>query len=426
MKHAEIALTGAGVVAPLGHDLEALAAGLLEGATALKPIEHFDTTPFPCGIGARVTDFRARDWVSNRKNLKLMSDAVRYGLAAVRRAALDAAVTAGEQVAPDRLGIFVGAGTAFGDTRDLLPALEKGVVNDGEGFDTVRFGHEGVPLINPLWLLKGLSNNVLGFASAALDAQGINQNYCHSGAGGLLAIGEAAWALDEGRADLIIAGGADNAVTPARLTGFGRLGLLLEADEAHHMRPFDRRAQGFCPGEGAGFVALERADHARARGAQILAYVRGFGQGQAAARLMSPDGAVVLRAAQRALEVAGWSPSDVDAVATHGNGNPRFDALEAEALATLFGDHSPPIIGDKSLQGHTVAAAGPLSLLGLLACSARGQLPAIAHLEDPIHGGLDFVSGTPRAAQPTRLLVHAAGLGGQTAWLAVERAQETA
>lgn len=420
MKHADIAITGAGVVSPLGHTPSALADALIAGAAAPAPIEQFDASPFPCPLGARVKDFKARDWVDNRKNLKLMSDAVRFGLAAVRKAATDAGITAGDQIAADRLGIFVGAGTAFGDTRDLLPALEKGLTEAGK-FDARQFAQEGVPLINPLWLLKGLSNNVLGFASAALDAQGINQNYCHSGAGGLLAIGEAAWALAEGRADAIIAGGADNAVTPARLTGFGRLGLLMDSDKAEDARPFDRNARGFIPGQGAAFVTLERGADAKARGAQIHGYVRGFGQGQGAERLMRPEVAPVVRAARRALELAGWSPEDVEAVSAHGNGNPRFDALEAEALGEIFGDHRPPILADKSRLGHAVAAAGPISLVATLACAAKGQLPSVAHLTDPITDALDFITGAPRVSSPRRMLIHAAGLGGQSAWLAIER-----
>ncbi|MBU1900171.1 hypothetical protein KKB55_20710, partial [Myxococcota bacterium] len=265
-----IAITGVGLVAPLGHTPAALLDALCAGHTAAAPVTGFDVTPFPCALGAEVTGFKASNWVAQRKNLKLMTPAVRYGIAAVKRAYADAAL---KGVDPDRLGLLVGNGAAFGDTVDLIPALEAGF--EGGGFSSARFA-SAQKLINPLWLIKGLSNNVLGFASAELDARGFNQNYCNSAVGGLQAIGEAAWALMEGRAAALIAGGADSAVNPAHFTGFGRLGLLLAGDDPTAARPFDVEAAGFIPGEGAAFFSLERPQDAAARGARVLGRIVGY------------------------------------------------------------------------------------------------------------------------------------------------------
>ncbi|MCA9545780.1 MAG: hypothetical protein KC613_15355, partial [Myxococcales bacterium] len=173
----EVVITGVGVCSPLGHTAADLMQALCRGESALRPIDAFDVRPFACQTGAAVTGFKAGDWVSNRKNLKLMSRAVRYGLAAMKRAWADGALDQAT-LDPERVGMFVGAGTAMGDSGDLLPALAQGFV--GERFDLSTFAAAGVPRINPLWLLKGLSNNALGFGSADLDARGVNQNYCNS------------------------------------------------------------------------------------------------------------------------------------------------------------------------------------------------------------------------------------------------------
>ena len=419
----DIYITGVGVVSPLGHEPATLGERVIAGESALGPIEGLDVSPFPCRVGARVTDFRAAKWVENRKNLKTMTPAVRFGVAAVRKAAIAAGIApASDESAtgPHRLGMFVGAGTAFGDSLGLVPAIEAST-SDG-GFDARKFGATGMDLIHPLWLLKGLSNNVLGFATAALNAQGINQNYCNSGAGGMQAIGEAMWAIAENRADVIIAGGADSAVNAEHLTGFGRLGLLSETDRAEEVRPFDRQASGFAPGEGAAFFVLERGEHMRAREKRPLARVAGYGTASAVQTVATTEPRAIEHACRRALETAGWQPGDIDYIQAHGNGNPPSDRDEAVALRAVFGTGGPPISADKAHLGHTVAACGPLSLAVALEAARRGTLPAIAHLgaPSPWCEGLDLVMGSARQTAVRRLLVHAAGLGGQTCFLAVE------
>lgn len=163
----------------------------------------------------KVPGFRARAHIPDRKSLKLMTRGVRLGVAAVRMA-LDA--TPGWQdVPPARRALFVGASPQPGDPEDLRPALERAQV-DG-AFDIRRFAQEGYPLIHPLWLLRGLSNNVLGFSSAFFDIQGVNANYCDGDAGGWSALLEGARAVAEGRADLCVAGGADSLLGAEALLG---------------------------------------------------------------------------------------------------------------------------------------------------------------------------------------------------------------
>jgi 3-oxoacyl-[acyl-carrier-protein] synthase II len=410
----DVVITGCGIVSPLGLEPVAVHARLCAGETAAAPITAFDPTPFPSRYGCAIPGFQGKDWVENRKNLKLMTPAVQYGIAAIRLAAQAAGLTPGS-VAPERLGMFVGAGTAFGEMGDLVPALEKAMV-DGR-HDPRRFATEGMPMVNPLWLLKGLSNNVLGYASALLDAQGINQNYCNSGVGALQAVGEAAWAVAEGRADVIIAGASDAALNVEHLTGFGRLGVLSERARSH---PFDVRHDGFIVGDGAAFFVLETAAHAAARGATVLARVAGAGNATALRGLSGCDPLAIAAAFRGALRVAEWST--VDVVHAHGNGNPRYDAAEATALAAVFGASGPAVTADKGGLGHSISAAGGLSLAVALQTIRTARIPPVVGLARPIPEAaeLDLVVESPREHRVARSLVHCAGLGGQTSVVAIE------
>ncbi len=414
----QVVITGAGVCSPLGHDPDALFDALIAGESALGPVDAFDTAPFRCRVGAQVSGFKARDWVSNRKNLKLMSPAVRYGLAALKRA-WAAAGFDGPATHPERVGMFVGAGTAIGNSDDLVDALGRGF--DGERFDLARFATEGVPRINPLWLLKGLSNNVLGFGTADLDARGVNQNYCNSAAGGLQAMGEAAWAIAEGLADVVVAGGADSAIDPAHFTGFSRLGLLTSGEPGSAVRPFDAAHDGFAPGEGAAFFVLEHRAHAEARGAHILGRIVGYGTAASAQLISKGDPAVVAAAARQAMAHAGWAPEDVDLIYAHGNATAAFDAQEAAGLAAALGTARPPVTTNKAQLGHAVAASGPLSVACALVAGQRGQVPGVPTLREPAPGcEVLNLSASTRPHPVRRALIHAAGLGGQTAFIALE------
>lgn len=415
----QVVITGAGVVSALGQTPAELYDALLAGRSAVGPFSGFDTRAFPCHVAAPVTGYKVRQWVDNHKNLKLMSDAVQFGMGALKMAHAAAGLQRGS-IAPERLGLFVGAGTAVGRTEDLVPAIEKSFT--AKGFDPSIFGDVGMHAINPLWLLKGLSNNVLGFGTADLDARGMNQNYCNSGVGGLQAIGEAAWAIVEGKADVLIAGGSDSAINVLHFTGFGRLRALTSGEGSDAVRPFDVRHDGFAPGEGAAFFVLETEAHARARGATPLAHIVGYGDGCGAHALSAGDLGVITSACRRALDRAGWAPDDVDLIYAHGNGTPVFDRREAEAFRTVFGNTTPPVTTNKAQLGHPLAAGGPISVACALEAGRRDLIAAVPHIEtlDPACAHLDVVRDNNRRRPVRRALVHAAGLGAQSTFLALE------
>lgn len=185
----------------------------------MKPVRSVQITGFgffaPSQSGA-VDAFRARDYIADRKSLKLMTTSVRLGVAAIRMALDDDGDLT--DIPPHRRGLFVGTSPQPGDPTDLGPALAASLDDEGR-FDLQRFARAGYPLIHPLWLVRGLSNNIIGFASAIHDLQGVNMNYCHGIDGGWTALHEGAFAVAEGRADLVVAGGADACLAATTLVG---------------------------------------------------------------------------------------------------------------------------------------------------------------------------------------------------------------
>ena len=419
-----VVVTAIGMVTPLGNSAEETWAALLEGKSGLGPIEGFDPTGLPTRVAGEVKGFRAKDYVDSVKNLKVMTPMVRYGIGAAKMA-LDASKLLPD-VDPERFGIATGAGHATGDPESLIPAIEHCARADGS-FDLDLFGREGIGQINPLWLLRGLSNNVLGFSSAQFNAQGWNTNLCNSGASGLMAIGEAAVAIASDRADVILAGGYDALVSPEAILRHARLGLLTQANDAgaKASRPFDAARDGFVPADGAAFVVLEALDHAHRRGATPIAEVLGYGVANDAWRLLDPaaDGDGLARAMRAALADADAHPGNVQAVFAHGTSNPRYDRSETRAIKAALGEVARVVAvpAIKGALGHAIAASGAIAFAVAAMAAQEGRVPRTLNLEtrDP-DCDLDHVVDGPRSIGAGIVLVNASGLGGQNASLALQ------
>lgn len=419
----EVWITGVGAVSSIGIGIEAMWASLLAGETGAGPLDDESAHAVGCGTGARIQGFRARKFIENRKSLKLMTRPVQLGVSAARMA-YESAGLSPDSIDAERLGIFVGAGQAFADRKELTYALDH--CREGDDVDMVKFGDEGLGMIHPLWLLRGLSNNVLGFVSLEYQAQGINNNYANSGISGTQAIVAAFDAIAEGFADAAFAGGYDTQLNEECLVGYGRLGLLCDGETQH--RPFDRGRSGMVPSEGASFLMLEAAEHARARGARPIAVLSGGSTASDAFGVADPDpeGTKLRLAVEWALESAGLGAGDIDAIFAHGAASVRFDHVEAEVYRGVLGDRASevPVTADKAALGHTVAAGGALSA-GIAAWAMREQtVPHIATLDDVDADceGLNYVTQAPQRGSYAHALVTSAGLGGQAAALVVSRA----
>lgn len=423
MSEREVWITGVGAMTSLGLSMEETWARLLEGHSGAQPLEGDDTArAMGCASGAPVPPFRNNKVVKNRKSLKLMTRPVVLGCAAAKMAFEAAGMEDGAQD-PERLGIFVGAGQAFADRGEIQPALE--MARDGDDLNMHRYGAQGLDLIHPLWLLRGLSNNVLGFVSLDFDAQGINNNYANSGISGAQAIMGAFENIAEDRIDYSFAGSYDTALAPECLVGYGRLGMLAGQDGAH--RPFDKDHGGFVPGEAGCFLMLEEASSARGRGATPLARVSGAAVTCDGYSMVEPDpeGRGLRLAIARALEVAGLEAGDIGAVFAHGASTPTSDLIEASVYRDLLGERAPsvPVTADKSGLGHSLAAGSSLSA-AVAALALRDQrVPPIAGLREVAPGceGLDYVQGAAREHSFQHALVCSLGLGGQAAALILSR-----
>ncbi len=283
---ARVVITAAGVFSALGHGLEPLLSAWAAGASGIRPLTVVDEPWTPWTRGGEIPDWTPRLLVDrrNRKHLKVMSRPVQIGVAAARAAFLHREA-AGPIPHPRRRGAFVGAGLHVDDTGDYVPPLKRSYDEEGR-FELRRWAVDGIPVLNPLWLIKGLSNNVLAFTSLFRDLRGVNDNLCEGEVAGLIAVAEATYALREGRCDLALAGGYGTYLTLEDMVGIQRLG--------------DRPA-GWLPGEGAAFFVLERRGDALAAGAPVLAEVLGVGTA-------APGG----DAAGRALRDAGLTGAEVD------------------------------------------------------------------------------------------------------------------
>jgi len=377
-------LTGIGVVTPIGLDAASFGRSLREGRSGIHAVRSFDASALPVRFGGEILDFDARNYLEkkDRKRLNVMVRTIQFAVAAAQLAMNDAGLKK-ETLDPARFGVIFGSGTIPGELGDLGPAGVECLGEPPNRIDLKKWGERGISHIPPMWMLNHVPNMPACHVSILHNAQGPNNTISQTDAGGLLALGEGFRALQRGRADLFLVGGADakiNPLTIARQCLFTPLSRRNDAPEKA-CRPFDRGRDGVVLGEGGGVLVLEDLEHARRRGARIYAEVLGFG----AAFDRRRDGAGIARAARIALEEAGIAPGDLDHVNAQGYSTPVADALEAQALGELFGreGRALPVFAPKSYFGNSGAASGPMELAASLLAAQEGVLPATLNYEEP-------------------------------------------
>jgi 3-oxoacyl-[acyl-carrier-protein] synthase II len=426
-----VVISGLGMVTPLGVGRSAFWQGVLEGRSAARPIEQFDATGFSTRFACQVAaSFDAASYVENRKSLKLMSRAAGFASAAAALALQDANLPPRAEH-PDRAGVSIGVGgVGLHDLDHLKTSVEISAELQGwkppDGVVATVCRH-----LHPLTPLKLLPNITAGHVAIAHHLWGESITVCTACTSATQAIGEALRVLRRGEMDWMLAGGTDAMINPMGLLGFGMLGVLSTRNEdpARASRPFDRRRDGFVMGEGAVLLVLERAEHARARGAHVLAELAGYGCASDAYRITDEpeDGRGSVAAMRRALADASCGPERVDYVNAHGTGTPMNDLTESRALHTVLGERAPtvPVSSTKSQTGHLVAAAGAVeTAASALALDAQILPPSINVEELDPRVDLDVVANVPRRAQVEVLLKNSFGFGGQNACLVLRRWKE--
>jgi 3-oxoacyl-[acyl-carrier-protein] synthase II len=415
-------ITGMGVVSPLGIGKEENWQHLLAGTSGISRISRLNVEHLPVKLGAEVKNFNPKQFISDRKALRLSFLNVHLGLAAAKLAVDDAALPL-DKIDPTRFGAVIGSGGGGFDDgpgyEDLNEPILRSWDEEEKTFDSAKFGEKGVPVAHPLFLLKALPNNAFYYISLLYNIQGENNNIISSYTGGSQAIGDAFRSIRRGDADLMIAGGYDCLLTPNTLFSLHAMNLLSgQEDPATACRPFDFMRDGMVAGEGAGFVLVEELSHAQNRGAQIYAEIVGYGNASSAYHIYqpAPGGDGMSRAILRALADAQLDAAAVGWVSADGIATQESDRAEVCALKTVFGDRLSqlPVSATKSMTGHLGSASGAIESVYAVLALCQGLLPPTINYEHPDPDcALDLVLHQPREKQIAAALSINQGIGGQ-------------
>ena len=409
MEHEQrrVAVTGLGLITPLGTGVEKNWQALVAGRSGIGPVSRFDVSDFPTRIAGEVKDFHPEDFI-DKKEIKKMDLFIQYAVAAAQMAMEETRlpITADNE---DMVGVIIGVGIAGLSTTEEYHRL---------------FLDSRLKRVSPFFTPKVIANLAPGQIAIRYGAKGINYTPTSACSSGAHAVGEAFRLIRMGEQDAVIAGGAEAALTPLGLGGF----IVLKAvscrnDEPEKAsRPFDRNRDGFVMGEGAGVVVLEELQQARSRGAKIYAEVVGYGANCDAYHITapSPDGEGAARCMRLALRSGGIEPWEVDYINAHGTSTPYNDATETQAIKRVFGEHAArlAVSSTKSMTGHLLGAAGgvevPYSALALY----HGVLPPTINYEEPDPAcDLDYVPNVARRVPIRVALSNSFGFGGTNACL---------
>jgi 3-oxoacyl-[acyl-carrier-protein] synthase I len=420
----KILITGSGAICAAGRSPAEILETLQSGQSAIGPIALWDVTGWSRRHAGEVRNLEPAKLLGDRKVLKFIRRSDVFGLYAASRAIDAAGIVAWRDGLDDsaaaeysdRTGVYVGSGGGTYDGQyDYFPLMTAAAGN------LVEFGRQLPDVVNPMWLLRALPNNVLCHVGIKYNLKGANACITNHSTSGMLAVMEAAAGLREGEADRAVVVAHDAPVEPQTLVYYDSVGVVAE----EVLRPFDAGRDGSLLGEGAGGLVLETEASAGARGASVLGEFLGGGSATEGEGLLPirDDGEGPAAAMQAALDEAGLSAADVGMVVAHANGTRNSDASEAAAIRRVFGDDPPPVTGFKWAFGHLIAASGMLdSVLALEALHAR-SVPGIATLRD-LDPAIARISVSARAQTPRSdvALVVSRGFGGTNAALVLRAA----
>ena len=394
-----VAVTGIGVVTPIGTGRQDFWDGLLAGRSGFAPVESFDTSRHTAHLGAEVRGFQGDGWV-RRLDPAYLGRASQMAIAAARLA-LDDAGLEEESIQVERAGVSMG--TTSGEPREV------------EKLDD-RYLAGQLDEVGPEFIDLYPCHVIAAHIAAELAFEGGATMIPAACAAGNYAIAHALDVLRAGRADLMLAGGAD-AFSRITYTGFARLGAIAPDT----VRPFDRNRKGMIPGEGAGILVLEPLARALARGARIYAEVAGYGLSCDAHHMTAahPAGEGAARAMEQALRESALSPDQISYISAHGTGTPTNDRLETIAVKRVFGPATPiPMSSIKSMIGHTMGAASAIEAAVCALAVHHDLIPPTMNLEEPDpECDLDYVPSEPRALRVDAAMNNAYAFGGNNASL---------
>ena len=382
MELKRVVVTGLGAVTPVGNNPEETWKNLLEGVSGAAPITHFDASQFKTQFACEVKGFNVNDYI-DRKEARKMDRYAQLAMASAVQAVEDSKMDL-ESVDKNRIGVVYGVGIGGIKTFE-----------DEVGYYATH--QENGPKFNPFFIPKMISDIAAGQISIRYGFHGPNYATTSACASSTNALADAFNLIRLGKADAIVAGGAEAAICACGVGGFNAMHALSTRndDPEHASRPFSASRDGFIMGEGAGCLILEELEHAKARGAKIYAEMVGEGMSADAYHITAshPEGLGACLVMQNALKDAGMTPEDIDYINVHGTSTPVGDVSEVKAIQKLFGEHAYKlnISSTKSMTGHLLGAAGAVeALVSLLAVKNDSIPPTINHEEDDKDENIDY------------------------------------
>ena len=407
-----VVVTGIGLICAVGNNTEEVWQALLAGKSGVEGITSFDVSQFACKIAAEVKGFDPLQLI-DKKEARKMARFIHLAIAASDEALRMANYKVENEELAERTGVNIGSGIG--------------------GFDIIEREHSnllngGPRKISPFFIPSAIVNLAAGQVSIRHKAKGPNEATCTACTTSAHSIGDAARVIMYGDADVMIAGGAEAAITPMGVGGFAAMrALSTRNDDPHHAsRPWDKDRDGFVIGEGSGILILEELEFAKRRGANIMAEVVGYGMGADANHITqpAPGGEGGFRVMRNAVRDAGIRPEQVGYVNAHGTSTPLGDELEANAIKRAFGDHAYKLLvsSTKSMTGHLLGGAGGLEA-AITVLALRDQIvPPTTNLDNPDEGcDLDFVPHTARKVTMDYAISNSFGFGGTNGCLVFKR-----
>lgn len=405
-----VVVTGMGAITPIGLNTEEYWESLRAGKIGFSEITQFDTTDFKVKVAASVKGFQGKDYM-DPKSARRMELFCQYAVAAAKEAIEQADIHM-EEEDPYRVGCAIGSGVGS------LQAMER---------EHKKLLEKGPGRINPLLVPLMITNMAAGNVSIQYGLKGKSLNVVTACATGTHSIGEAFRTIQVGDADIMLAGGTESSITPIGIGGFTALTALSSSnDPARCSIPFDKDRSGFVMGEGAGVVVLEELEHAKARGAQILAEVVGYGATSDAYHITSPaeDGMGAAMAMKNAVKDAGVSLADVEYINAHGTSTHHNDLFETRAIKQAFGEHAyeMKINSTKSMIGHLLGAAGAVEVIACILQMNNSYIHATVGLQESEEElDLNYMKGQGMEAEFQYALTNSLGFGGHNASLLLKK-----
>lgn len=406
-----VVITGMGAVTPIGNTVGEFWNSLLEGKSGANIITKFDTTDFKTKFACEVKNFDPSHVIDTREANR-MDLYAQYALVAAEEAMKNSGLDL-NAINPERAGCIIGSGIGG------IKSFED---------EHAKFVKSGAKRVSPYFIIQMILDMAAGLVSMRYNLKGPNYAAVSACATASHAIGNAAYLIERGNADIMVTGGSEAAITEMGLAGFNSMRALSTNNENYQRasRPFDKDRDGFVMGEGAGILVLEEYEHAKKRGAEIYAEVSGIGFTADAYHVTAPapGGEGAVRAMKLCMEDAGLNPEDVDYINAHGTSTPFNDKNESAAIKTAFGEHAYKlnVSSTKSMTGHLLGAAGGIELIAAALAVKHDVIPPTINYEtsDP-ECDLNYTPNQPVEKEVRAAISNTFGFGGHNACLLIRK-----